>query len=158
MILQPSNHSKIQEIPMKKLYGLLAFLLLLTPALFAQEHYTEGPIWRIQLIRVKPTAMDAYLTSLRMSTKPLIEEQKKQGMIMDYKIFLKETKANPEDWDICVAIEYKNHAAMDGLAAKGESVRDKIMGGKAAAQQLGEKRAEIREIVSSELLQEIFLK
>jgi hypothetical protein len=143
---------------MKKLYGLVAFLLLLTPALFAQEHYTEGPIWRIQLIRVKPTQMDAYLTSLRQSTKPLIEEQKKQGMIVDYKIFLKETKANPEDWDICVAIEYKNHAAMDGLAAKGEAVRDKIMGGKAAAQQLGEKRAEIREIVSSELLQEIFLK
>ena len=143
---------------MKKLYGLVAFLLLLTPALFAQEHYTEGPIWRIQLIRVKPTAMDAYLTSLRTSTKPLIEEQKKQGMIVDYKIFLKETKASPEDWDICVAIEYKNHAAMDGLAAKGEAVRDKIMGGKTAAQQLGEKRAEIREIVSSELLQEIFLK
>jgi hypothetical protein len=158
MILPPFNHSKIQEIPMKKLYGLVVFLLLLTPALFAQEHYTEGPIWRIQLIRVKPTQMDAYLTSLRQSTKPLIEEEKKQGMIMDYKIFLKETKANPEDWDICVAIQYKNHAAMDGLAAKGEAARDKIMGGKAAAQQLGEKRAEIREIVSSELLQEIFLK
>jgi hypothetical protein len=143
---------------MKKLSGLAAFLLLLAPALFAQEHYTEGPIWRVQLIRVKPTQMDAYLTSLRQSTKPLIEEQKRQGMIMDYKVFLKETKNNPEDWDICVAIQYKNHAAMDGLAAKGEAVRDKIMGGKQAAQQLGEKRAEIREIVSSELLQEIFLK
>jgi len=149
---------KTQEITMKQFYRFGAFLLLLAPALFAQEHYTEGPIWRIQLIRVKPTQMDAYLTSLRQSTKPLIEEEKKQGMIMDYKIFLKETKANPEDWDICVAIQYKNHAAMDGLAAKGEAARDKIMGGKAAAQQLGEKRAEIREIVSSELLQEIFLK
>jgi hypothetical protein len=126
--------------------------------LFAQEHYTEGPIWRIQLIRVKPTQMDAYLTSLRQATKPLIEEQKKQGIIVDYKVFLKETKSNPEDWDICVAIEYKNHAAMDGLAAKGESLRDKIIGGKAPAQQLADKRAEIREIISSELLQEIFLK
>ena len=143
---------------MKQLYRLAAFLLLLAPALFAQEHYTEGPIWRIQLIRVKPTQMDAYLTSLRQSTKPFIEEQKKQGMIMDYKIFLKQTKNTPEDWDICVAIEYKNYAAMDGLAAKGEAVRDKVMGGKQAAQQLGEKRAEIREIISSELLQEIFLK
>jgi hypothetical protein len=143
---------------MKKLFGLAAFLLLLAPALFAQEHYTEGPIWRVQLIRVKPTQMDAYLTSLRQSTKPLIEEEKRQGMIVDYKVFLKETKNNPEDWDICVAIQYKNHAAMDGLAAKGEAVRDKIMGGKQAAQQLGEKRAEIREIVSSELMQEIFLK
>jgi hypothetical protein len=143
---------------MKKLYGLAVFLLLLTPAMLAQEHYTEGPIWRVQLIRVKPTQLDAYLTSLRQSTKPVIEEEKRQGMIMDYKVFLKETKNNPEDWDICVAIEYKNHAAMDGLAAKGEAARDKILGGKQAAQQLGEKRAEIREIISSELLQEIFLK
>jgi hypothetical protein len=107
---------------------------------------------------VKPTHMDEYLTSLRKSTKPLIEEQKKEGMIVDYKVFLKETKNNPEDWDICVAIQYKNYAAMDGLAAKGEMLRDKILGGKQPAQQLSEKRAEIREIISSELLQEIYLK
>jgi len=143
---------------MKKLYCLAVFLLLVAPALLAQEHYTEGPIWRVQLIRVKPTHFDEYLTSLRQSTKPFIEEQKRQGAIMDYKIFLKETKHNPEDWDICVAIEYKNHAAMDGLAAKGEAARDKILGGKQPAQQLSEKRAEIREIISSELLQEIMLK
>jgi L-rhamnose mutarotase len=143
---------------MKKLYGLAIFLLFLAPALFAQEHYTEGPVWRVQLIRVKPNQMDAYLTSLRQSTKPLVEEQKKAGVVMDYKIFLKETKNTPEDWDICVAIEYKNHAAMDGLTAKGEAARDKILGSKQAAQQLGEKRAEIREIISSELMQEIFLK
>src|SRR5246127_4521159 len=143
---------------MKKLYGLAILLFLVTPVLFAQEHYTEGPIWRVQLIRVKPNQMDAYLTSLQQSTKPLIEEQKKQGVIMDYKVFLKETKSGPEDWDIAVAIEYKTHAAMDGLAAKGEAARDKILGGKAQGQQLGEKRVEMREIVTSDLLQEIFLK
>src|SRR6201987_1020461 len=143
---------------MKRVVGLLTLLILLTAALLAQEHYTEGPVWRVQLIRVKPTQMDAYLTSLRQSTKPLIEEEKRTGMIMDYKIFLKETKNGPEDWDICVAVQYKNHAAMDGLAAKGEAARDKILGGKQAAQQLGEKRAEIREIITSDLPQEIFLK
>ncbi|MGC2790747.1 MAG: hypothetical protein WA899_01900, partial [Candidatus Sulfotelmatobacter sp.] len=74
---------------MKKLYGLVVFALLLAPALFAQEHYTEGPIWRVSLIRVKPTQMDAYLTSLQQSTKPFIEEEKKQGLIVDYKVFLK---------------------------------------------------------------------
>jgi hypothetical protein len=143
---------------MKKVYGLVVFLLLLAPALFAQEHYTEGPIWRIQLIRVKPTHMDEYLTTLRQSSKPMYEEEKRQGLILDYKVFFKETKNSPEDWDICVAIQFKNYAAMDGLAAKGEAVRDKILGGKAPAQQLSEKRAEIREIVSSELLREVFLK
>jgi hypothetical protein len=143
---------------MKKLYGLAVFVLLLAPSMFAQEHYTEGPIWRVTLIRVRPTHMDDYLTSLRQSTKAVYEESKKQGSIIDYKVFLKETKNSPEDWDICIAVEYKNHAALDGQAAKGEAVRDKILGGKAPAQQLNEKRAEIREIISSELLQEIFLK
>ena len=143
---------------MKRVVGLLTLLIPLTAALLAQEHYTEGPVWRVQLIRVKPTKMDAYLTSLRQATKPLIEEQKKQGLVTDYKIFLKQTKNNPEDWDICVAIQYKNWAALDGQTAKGEAIRDKILGGKTQAIDLGEKRAEIREIISSELLQEIVLK
>ena len=143
---------------MNKLCALAVFVLLLAPAVFAQEHYTEGPVWRVSLVRVKPTQMDAYLTSLRQSSKPLLDEEKRQGIIMDYKIFLKETKHSPEDWDLCLAVEYKNHAAMDGLAAKGEAVRDKILGGKQQAQQVGEKRAEIRELISSELLQEIMLK
>src|SRR5271166_7096223 len=113
---------------MKKLYSLVVFVLLLAPAVLAQEHYTEGPVWRVSLIRVKPTAMDAYLTSLRQSSKPLLDEQKRQGIILDYKVFLKETKNNPEDWDLCLAVQYKNHAALDGLAAKGEVLRDKILG------------------------------
>jgi hypothetical protein len=143
---------------MKKLFGLVVFVLLLAPAMLAQEHYTEGPVWRVSLVRVKPTHMDEYLTSLRQSSKPFLEEEKRQGMIVDYKIFLKETKNNPQDWDLALAIEYKNHAAMDGFAAKAEMVRDKILGGKTQAHQLGEKREEIREQISSELLQEVFLK
>jgi hypothetical protein len=143
---------------MMKIYGLVVLVMLMVPGLFAQEHYTEGPVWRVSLVRVKPTKMDAYLASLRQSSKPLLEEQKKQGMILDYKFFLKATKNGPEDWDVCLAIQYKNWAAMDGLAAKGEALRDKILGGKAQGQELADKRQEIRELVSSDLLQEIVLK
>jgi hypothetical protein len=64
---------------MKKLDGLLAFVVLAAPAMLAQDHYTEGPVWRIQLIRVKPTQMDAYLSSLRQSTKPFLEEEEAGG-------------------------------------------------------------------------------
>lgn len=143
---------------MKNIYRFVALLLLLAPALFAQEHYTEGPVWRVSLIRVKPNRMDAYLTSLRQSSKPILDEEKRQGIVMDYKVFLKETKSNPEDWDLCLAVEYKNHAALDGLSAKGEAMRDKILGGKQQGQQLGEKRVEMREVITSDLLQEIMLK
>jgi len=143
---------------MRKIYGFVVFALLFAPGLVAQEHYTEGPVWRVQLIRIKPTQIDAYLTSLQQGTKPFLEEEKRQGIIMDYKIFLKETKSNPQDWDMAVAVEYKNHAALDGEVAKAEGVRDKVLGGKQPAQQLSEKRAEIREIISSELMREITLK
>lgn len=142
---------------MKRLLWLFICLLPCSIAA-AQEHYTEGPVWRVTLIKVKPTQMDAYLTSLRQSSKPFFEEQKRQGIIVDYKVFLKETSQGPQDWDVAVAVQYKNHAALDGLTAKGEAVRDKILGGKQPAQQIAEKRAEIREVVSSELLQEIILK
>ena len=143
---------------MKKLYLLFTFVFLLAPALFAQEHYSEGPVWRVSLIRVKPNQMDAYLSSLRQSSKPILDEEKRQGIIVDYKLFMKETKSTPEDWDLCLAVEYKNHAALDGLSAKGEMMRDKILGGKQQGQQLGEKRVEMREIITSDLLQEIMLK
>ena len=143
---------------MKKLFVLGVFAALFVPALFAQENYTEGPVWRVSLIRVKPTHEDEYLTSLRQQSKPFIEEEKRQGLIVDYKLFLKETKNNPQDWDVCLAVEYKNHAALDGIDAKLEAIRDKVLGGKQQAHQLGEKREEIREIVSDELLQEIYLK
>src|SRR5437773_7921763 len=146
------------ETYMAKIHWALACLLLFVTAAAAQEHYTEGPVWRVTLVRVKPAQMDAYLTSLRQATKPLLEEEKRTGAIIDYKILLKETNSGPQDWDVALAVEYKNHAAMDGLTAKGEAVRDKIMGGKQQAQQVAEKRQEIREIVSSELLQEIVLK
>jgi hypothetical protein len=145
-------------VPMNKFWGIAICLVVCAPALFAQEHYTEGPVWRVSLVRVKPTHMDEYLTSLQQSSKPFLEEEKRQGLIVDYKFFIKETKNNPQDWDMCLAIQYKNHAAMDGLGSKVEAIRDKVLGGKQQAHQLGEKREEIREVISDELLQEIMLK
>ncbi len=84
---------------MAKIHWALACLLLSVTAAAAQEHYTEGPVWRVTLVRVKPAQMDAYLTSLRQASKPLLEEEKRTGAIVDYKIFLKETNSSPQDWD-----------------------------------------------------------
>jgi hypothetical protein len=73
-------------------------------------------------------------------------------------VFLNTTKHDPDDWDISLAVQYKNFAALDGLAAKNEAIRDKILGSKKAAQQLGEKRVEMREIVRTMTLREVTLK
>lgn len=136
----------------------LGLFLLFALQAFAQEHFTEGPIWQVTLIRVKPTQMDAYLTTLQANTKTIYDEMKKEGLILDYKVFLNTTKHDPQDWDIATGVEYKNFGALDGMTAKSEAIRDKVLGSKQAAQQLGEKRVDMREIVSTMILREVTLK
>ncbi|HEY1263607.1 MAG TPA: hypothetical protein VGF06_08790 [Terriglobales bacterium] len=143
---------------MKKYAIAVAGLLWFALPVLAQEHYTEGPVWQVSLIRIHPNQTDAYLTSIQEKSKPLLDEEKKQGIILDYKWFFNLTKHDPQDWDMSLAVQYKNFAALDGLVAKGEAVRDKILGSKQAAQQVGEKREEIREVISVMLLREINLK
>ncbi len=143
---------------MKKLGWALPLLLMFALQAFAQEHYTDGPVWVVTTIRVKPAQMDAYLSNLQQNAKVAWEEAKRQGVIMDYKIFLKQTRSSPQDWDIATALLYRNHAQMDGQTAKFEAIRDKVLGGKQAAQQGAEKRSEIREILSVEIVQEVMLK
>jgi hypothetical protein len=106
-----NSTSGLGETYMARMRWVVAGLLLCACAAVTQEHYAEGPVWRVTLVKVKPTQMDAYLTSLRQATKPLLEEEKRAGVIVDYKIFLKETNNGPQDWDIALAVEFKNHAA-----------------------------------------------
>jgi hypothetical protein len=51
--------------------------------------------------------MDDYLTALQREIKPFYDEAKRQGAIVDYKIFLKETKSDPKDWDVAIAVLYR---------------------------------------------------
>ncbi len=143
---------------MRKLAWMPVFVMLVALQGFAQENFTEGPVWSVTTIRVKPAHFDDYVTALRKDIKPFWEEAKRQGVILDWKVFIKETRSSPHDWDIALAVLYKNHAQMDGQAAKFEAIRDKVMGGKQTAQQADEKRGDIREVLSEELVQEITLK
>ncbi len=143
---------------MRKYSWILALVALFALQAFAQENYTEGPVWSVTTIRVKPAHFDDYLTALRKNIKPFWDEAKREGAVMDYKIFLKQGQNGPHDWNIALAVLYKNHAQMDGQAAKFEAIRDKVLGGKQSAQQADEKRGEIREVLTTELVQEIMLK
>ena len=50
--------------------------------------YTEGPVWDITLVKTKPGMGDDYLRGLGQTLKGAMEEQKKQSIIMDYKVLL----------------------------------------------------------------------
>ena len=140
--------------------GLVAFCLLLFVGLpaIAQEHYNEGAVWRITFYKIKPNQEDAYFASLRQKAKPYLDQLKQQGIIVDYKTYLNETSSGHGDWDLALAVEYRNFASLDGLTAKVEAARDKFFGSKDSAQQVGQQRTEMREEVGSILIREVTFK
>lgn len=141
-----------------RLLCVLSFLTFFCPLAFTQQKYTQGPIWRIEYIRVKPGQMDTYLLFLQTVTKPLLEEQKRQHLIVDYKSFLKQTKSSPQDWDVELAVEYKDFASLDNVTEKHDAIRDQMLRGNDKAQALISKMQDLREILSTDLLEEIELK
>lgn len=141
-----------------KLPTLLLLLLSFSPA-FAQEQYTEGPVWDITYVRTKPDQRDAYLTSLKENTAPILEEEKKEGLVLDFKILNNLTQKDPHDWDLAIAVQYKNFAALDNVEIKEREIRNRMFGSKKAAEEaLVQKRVEMREVVSVALYQELNMK
>jgi len=142
----------------KRLLCVLICVTFLCPLAFTQQKYTQGPIWRVELIRVKPGQMDNYLVFLQTVTKPLLEAQKQQHQIVDYKCLLKQTKSSPQDWDVELAVEYKDFATLDNFAERHDALREQLFKGNEKAQELIGKMQDMREILSADLLEEIDLK
>ena|ERR1700719_3258728 len=119
--------------------------------------YSEGTVWQITMVRTKPGMTDDYLKGLAKSLKTSLEEEKKQGLIVSYKVLLGEA-STPSDYNIINMVEYKNMAALDGLRAKTDPIAQKIIGGEDQQREAAMKRAELREILGGKLMREITLK
>ena len=100
---------------------------------------------------------DDYLKNLAKNYKSVMEEEKKQNLVVSYKILLGDA-STAEDYDMLLMVEYKNMAALDGLRDKTDPISLKIAGGEEQQKQASTKRAEIREILGSKTMREITLK
>ena len=106
---------------------LLVAVLAVAGAAVAQEHWTEGPVWEVSFYRTAPGHFDDYLNYLRANVVPQQDEAKKQGLILDWKMYLK-TPSGPQDWDIAFATLHKNFGALDynaDVEAKGKAISEK---------------------------------
>jgi len=109
-------------------------------------------------MHLKPGMGDAFWSDFRQHTKPILDEQKKQGLITDYKAFVNPTANQPNDWDIGVAVLYPNWASLDQIDAKAASIAVKHYGSREAALEMARKRSDIRDVVSSHLAREVMPK
>ena len=119
--------------------------------------YTEGTVWQITTVHTKPGMDDEYLKGLAKGLKAILDEEKKQGLIVSYKILLGEA-STPGDFNIVNMVEYKNMAALDNLREKTDPIAAKIFGGEQQQREGALKRAELREIIGNKTMREITLK
>jgi len=119
--------------------------------------YTEHSVWNITLVKTKAGLNDDYLRSIAQTLKGALEEEKKQGIIMDYKLLIGDA-SNRDDFNILVMVEYKNMAAFDGLREKTDPIMAKVIGGQDAQRQMAVKRLDVREILGTKIMREIILK
>src|SRR5947199_10603239 len=58
--------------------------------------YNEGPVWTLTMVKTKTGLGDDYLKQITATVKPVYAEEKKQKIILDYKILNAEA-SGPQD-------------------------------------------------------------
>jgi hypothetical protein len=119
--------------------------------------YNEGPVWTLTMIKTKTSLADEYLKQITGTVKPVYDEEKKQKIILDYKILNGEA-SSPQDFNIVIMVEYPNWAAFDHLRDKMDPIVEKVMGTEDQRSATAVKRLEIREILGTKTMREITLK
>jgi hypothetical protein len=149
---------------MKTSFGRIAAVTLSGIAMFvsfaagAQDKpYTEGTVWTMSMIRVKPGMFDVYMKELLPMRKKINDEAVKQGLILSSHI-LAGSAYGRDDFDVVILEEYKNWAAFDGLSTKFEAIMRNVVGPEDKQVQVMVKRTEVREIVGDKVMQELVIK
>ena len=119
--------------------------------------YNEGSVWTLSMVKTKTGLDDEYLKQITGTVKPVYDEEKKQKIILDYKILMGDSHGRDEA-NIIIMVEYPNMAALDGLRSKMDPILAKVMGSEEQRKDLAVKRLDIREILATRTMREITLK
>jgi hypothetical protein len=129
----------------------------------AQEEdlYEDGTVWTLTFVRTVANKSDDYLKGLASTWVANMEEAKKEGLILSYKI-LQGNAANEDDYDLVLMIENKSMASFDPdkeREAKYDAIEKKIK------DKMGDKYemtitnyGDIRNLMGTKLMREIHLK
>ena len=133
-------------------------LLIVGASVLAQMNrpYRNGSVWQISFIRIKPGMDTAYLTYVAGMWKTEQEAQKKEGLILSYKVLAVEGH-NPGDFNLMLMTEYKDLATMEGGQDKADALAQRVIGTDEKQMQGYKDRLEIREVMGTRLAREIVL-
>jgi hypothetical protein len=140
------------------LSSLVGLLVLATMPAAAQM--TTGPVRttttavsRVVLFKLLPGQGPAYNQDVLDHLMPVYEEEKKAGILTDYRFFSKTTTESPDDWNVGLILTYPNFAALDNLTARTDPITLKHYGSADKRTAAAMARNQIRTVVSSSLTQ-----
>lgn len=116
---------------------------------------TPGDVSRVTYFDVLPGKTTDFTRHLRTNQVPILEEQKKQGLIVSYGFFTKPTTdGGPgDDWDLGLVVTYKNYAdALDAnpdRTAKNNAITLKHYGTAEARTKANDAANEMRNVTRS---------
>ena len=141
---------------MKKISVVMLFLFacLFSVSAQTQSNTTPGPVWRVQYLRVLPGKMNDVLMDMRKNLRPIYDEAKRQGVIVDYKIYTNQTQASPDDWNLALAVAYKNWGGIDDSTAKFNAISLKHYGSQEKVDAAAANRRQNYQGVAIKLLRE----
>jgi hypothetical protein len=129
-----------------------------TPAPVAAA--TVGNVCRVIQFGTRPGKNGEFTRFRREHTKPILEEQKRQGLILSFAFYTKPVSNGPDDWDIAQITCFKNYAeAIDFDAermAKLNAIALKHYGSTEAMTKANDSQTDLRVVFSSFLMREQF--
>ncbi len=139
----------------------IVVVAVLTPsavkAQTTERVWDQGTVWSITYVETKPNMFNAYIKNLSQVWRRFLEEQKKTGDVISYKMLTVQNTRDGEP-DLILMVESKNMAVFDRGIEYFEEMSKKIMGSLEDMQSDNIDRQTLRTIRSNVLTREIHFK
>ena len=138
--------------------SLLFALIAFSSAQADDRAYTDGgSVWTVSYIETKPGHFDDYIADLNQVWRSYLDEQKKDGDILSYKMI---PIAFPRDGEpnLILMVEFKDWSAFNRGNEYFDKMAEKLQGGTDAATQSNIDREELRNLRGGLVGQEITFK
>ena len=129
---------------------------LVTGAAADEKPYKEGPVTNVSFVRVKDGKLLDYIAYLGVTYKQQMDALKKSGLVTEYRIYQVAAR-RPDDPNLILTVTYPNYAALDHNADF-DAVTAKVQGSLKQADAAFGARSSMREVLGTELVQELILK
>jgi hypothetical protein len=149
---------------MKKSFSNVAIIILviilaanIKAAAQTDKPYTQGPVWQVQFVNMKPGMTQLYLKNLSEGWVKEMRAAKDAGLILDFKI-LQSPNTSENDWNLMLMYELKNYAMLDGMTDKMQAISSKIFGSEETQHTNAISRNDLRVLQGGRLTQELDFK